>query len=144
MADATLNEWTDPELGRLTWDEGDGVWVGRTDFAGREVRIEIDPDRKDPGRDEQLAAIEAARALLARVRAGEHGLRREASEQIGQAAGAPRAEIDRFAATLVLESITLHGSGELHYRNEAFLPGEVVTVHFEHDLSNVEADAYED
>ena len=77
------------------------------------------------------------------MRAGESDLRRQASEQIGKAADAPRSEIDRFAATLVLETISLHGSGALHYRNEEFLPGEVVTVHFNEDLTKVEAEAYE-
>ena len=143
MADPKLTEWTDAEFGRLTWDDDDGVWVGRTTFAGREVRVEIDPDRKDPGRTEQLAAIETARGLLARLRAGESDLRRQASEQIGEAVGAPKSEIARFTDTLVLESISLHGSGELHYRNEAFLPGELIIVHFDKDLSNVEAEAYE-
>ena len=143
MADSKLTEWTDAELGRLVWDASDAVWVGRTDFAGREVRIEIDPDRKDPSREEQVAAIEPARSLLARVRANESDLRRQAAEQIGEAAGAPKSEIKRFAETAVLETISLHGSGALHYRSEEFLPGGRITVHFDEDLSNVEAEAYE-
>ena len=39
--------------------------------------------------------------------------------------------------------MSLHGSGELYYRNEEFLPGELITVHFDADLSNVEAAVYE-
>jgi hypothetical protein len=143
MADPKLTEWTDAELGRLTWDDDDNVWVGRTSFAGREVRITIDPDRKQPTRQERLAAIEPARALLARVKAGESDLRRQASEQIGEAVGAPEPDIERLAKTLVLETIGLHGSGELYYRNEEFFPGELITVHFDEDLSNVEAAIYE-
>jgi len=140
-----LMRWTDSELGELTWE--DGVWVGRTQFGGREVRLEIDPDRKAPTLDEQLAAIKPARHLLAALRAAEPELRRQASAQIAEAVAEQRPVPDllgdRFAATLALESVCLHGCGELHYRSAEFFPGELITVYFNDDLSFGDAEVYE-
>src|SRR4051812_36497644 len=142
-----LTRWTDPELGALEWDDRDGVWVARALFGGREVRLELDPDAKAPSRDEQLAVIAPAAKLLVALRLAEPGLRRQAADQIAEAVEEQQSEIrlarDRFAATLVLGSVSLHGSGELHYRSDEFFPGQSITVYFEDDLSFGGAEVYE-
>jgi len=141
-----LTRLADAEFGDLEWTVD--VWVGRVEFNGRVVRLELDPDREDPSRDEQLAVIEPSRRFLATVRAAEPALRREAIGQIADAVAEQQSEIElpreQFEDSLTLETVSLHGSGgALHYRSEEFFPGQFVTVFFDADLSNVEASVYE-
>jgi hypothetical protein len=142
-----LSQWTDPELGALEWDDEDDVWVARTPFGGREVRLTLGPGVNDPSRDEQLATIGPSGKQLVALRQAEEELRRRAAEQIAEAVEEQQSEIqlprDRFAATLTLESVSLHGSGELHYRSDEFFPGQRITVYFEDDLSFGGAEVYE-
>ena len=140
-----LSRWTDAGFGDLLW-AGDN-WVGRVPFYGRDVRATIGTDREISTRDDQLDAIAVARRLLADVRSAEPELRRQAAEQIAEAVaeqwpdvGLPRTE---FAITVVIEAVSLHGSGELHYQSEACFPGKRITVFFDGDLSNVERSIYQ-
>jgi hypothetical protein len=112
------------------------------------VRLELDPDRQDPSREEQRAVIEPSRRFLAAVRAAEAALRGEAVGQIADAVAEQQSvsELarDQFENSLALETVSLHGSGgALHYRSEEFFPGQIVTVFFDADLSDVEASVYE-
>jgi hypothetical protein len=141
-----LTTLSDAEFGDLKWTN-DG-WVGRIEFGGRAVRLELDPDREHPSREEQLAVIESSRTFLAEVRAGEPSLRQQAVGQIAEAVAEQQSEIElprqRFENSLALETVSLHGSGgALHYRSEEFFPGQIITVFFDGDLSEVEASVYE-
>jgi hypothetical protein len=149
---ARLQRWTDPVLGDLAWDDAEAVWNGSCEFGGQVVRLQLDPDNPDPTRDEQLAVIEPSRAVLDRLRQVELEFRRRAAAQIAAAVvsqqprGRGRVTLpeDRFAAGLELETISIHGCGELHYRSPEFFPGWRVTVYFNEDLSFGDAEVYED
>jgi hypothetical protein len=141
-----LTRLADAEFGDLEWTI-DG-WAGRVDFNGRVVRLELDPDRKQPSREDQLAVIEPSRRFLAEVRDAEPSLRREAVGQIADAVGEQQSATElpreQFENSLALEMVSLHGSGgALHYRSDEFFPGQVITVFFGADLSDVEASVYE-
>jgi|GEM_PF-2301626 len=141
-----LIKLADPELGNLEWTV-DG-WVGRVEINGRVVRLELDPDRENPSRAEQLAIIEPSRRFLAAVRAAEPSLQGEAVGQIADAVAEQQSAVelarDPFKNSLALEAISLHGSGgALHYRSDSFFPGQTITVFFNSDLSDVEASVYE-
>ena len=149
-ASGRLQRWTDSVLGHFTWDER-GVWNGSCEFNDRTVRLELDPDNTDPSREEQLAVFELSRPVLAQLREVEPEFRRRAVEQIAAAVVAqqPRGRgrvtlpKDRFAAGLELETVSIHGCGELHYRSPEFFPGWVVTVYFDEDQSFGDAEVYE-
>lgn len=152
MADAMgrLVRWTDPVLGDFAWDEAGMVWDGLCELNGRLARLELDPDRTAPTREEQLAVFEPAREILDRLRAAEPELRRRAAAQIAAAVVSQqprrgRVELPegRFADGLELEVVSIHGCGELHYRSPEFFPGRRVTVYFNADLSFGDAAVYE-
>lgn len=138
-----LAEWTDPVLGPFEWDVAGRVWNGACEFRGRVVPLQLDPDRREPNRQEQMAVFEPARVVLARLREAEPGLRRQAAEQIAAAVtsqqddgpGLVTLPQARFADELELEAVSIHGCGELYYRSHEFFPGSLVTVYFENDLS---------
>jgi hypothetical protein len=50
---------------------------------------------------------------------------------------------DRFAAGLELETVSIHGCGELNYRSHEFFPGWLVTVYFNEDVTFGDAEVYE-
>jgi len=147
MADSSelLASWIDPVLGELVW-EGTG-WVGTVEMSGRSVRLWLDPDRTTPTRQEQLAIIEASGALLVGVRKVEPEFRRRLARELAQAVGSQATEevaaeamaaVDELAAALELEDVSLHGSGELHYRDASgkFFPSdELFNVYFSEDLT---------
>lgn len=153
MAEASgrLEWWSDPVLGDLVWDEGGAVWNGSCDIGGRLVRLQLDPDRRDPSREDQLAVIEPSRAVLNRLRQLEPGFRRRAAARIAAAVvsqqprGPSRVTLPegRFADGLELETVSVHGCGELHYRSPEFFPGWRVTIYFNTDLSFGDAELYE-
>lgn len=142
-----LTHWSDPVLGELVWDQANSVWTGSLSFVGRAVRLELDPDRKNPTRDEQLAVVEASRKTLAALEKVEPKLRRQAAREIAEAVASQgsrsRLPQRRFADTLELEIVSLHGCGELHYRSPEFFPGWRVTIYFDEDLSFGDAEVYE-
>jgi hypothetical protein len=142
-----LTRWTDPVLGDLAWDERTLVWIGRVQFRGRTVRLELDPDRTHPTREDQLAVIEPSRIVLKGLRDAEPDLRRQGAKQIAEAVIEQQDKVEvpkeMFADTLELEGISLHGSGELHYRSPTFFPGQRVTLYFNEDLSFGDAEVYE-
>jgi hypothetical protein len=142
-----LTRWTDPVFGDLVWDEGDCVWIGRVEFAGRTVRLELDPDRKDPTQEEQLAVVEPSRIVLDALRGEESKLRRQAAKQIAEAIVEQQDEVELpeedFTNTLELECISLHGCWELQYRSPDFFPGQHITVYFNEDLSFGDAEVYD-
>src|SRR5262249_24412263 len=134
-----LTQWTDPVFGDLVWDERSRAWTGRVEFAGRIVDLELDTDRKNPTREEQLAVMEPSRRVLEGLRAVEPELRGQAAKQAAEAVMQQQEDGDLpeedFANSLELECISLHGCGELHYRSPDFFPGWLVTVYFNEDLS---------
>lgn len=134
-----LTRWTDPVFGDLVWEERSLAWVGRVEFEGRTVRLELDPDRTNPSREEQLAVVEPSRKLLHGLRTMEPELRRQTAKQVAEAVIQQKDDVklpaDEFENTLELECISLHGCGELHYRSPDFFPGLHVTVFFNEDLS---------
>ena len=141
MADAAerLARWVDPQLGELVWNERGQAWSGRTEFAGRIVPFDVDPGLKDPTRQEQLAVLEPARALLAKLPAAEPELRRQAAEEVAEAVVEQQDEVElpveKFAQSLELTHISLGESRALHYRSPEFFPGHTITVYIEADLS---------
>jgi hypothetical protein len=141
-----FTRWTDSVLGDLVWDEEDRVWDGQVRFLGRVVDIELDPDRKEPTREDQLAVIEHSRGVLERLAAVEDQLRHRAAERIAGPAREQQSDVAlpsvEFAESLALARVSLHGSGELHYRSDKFLPESVITVFFEEDLRFGGAEAY--
>jgi hypothetical protein len=142
-----LTKWTDPVFGALVWDEGSLAWIGHVEFAGRSVCLELDPDRANPTREEQLAILEPSRLVLDRLHAVEPELRRQAAKQVAEAVVEQQDEVElpeeEFASTLELKCISLHGCGELHYRNSDFFPGQHVSVYFNEDLSFGGAEVYD-
>lgn len=148
MAEASerLSQWSDPVFGDLVWDERSLAWIGQVEFAGRPIRLELDPDLTAPTREEQLAIIEPSRSVLDGLRVVEAGLRRQAAKQIAQAVIEQQNEVelpeDEFANNLELECISIHGCGEIHYRSPAFFPGQHITVFFNEDLTFGDAAVY--
>jgi len=150
-ASERLNRWTDSILGDLNWDEGDVVWNGSCEIGGRVVRLQLDPDRRDPTREEQLAVVEPSRAVLDRLRQAEPELRRHAAKQIAASVVSQQPEgrkqiglpEGRFASGLELQLVSIHGCGELHYHSAEFFPGCCVTVYFNADLTFGDAEVYE-
>jgi hypothetical protein len=148
-ASGRLERWTDSVLGDFIWDNG--VWNGSCEFNGRTVRLELDPENPDPTREEQLAVFEPSRPILARLREVEPEFRRRAATQIAAAVvsqqprGRGRVTLpeDRFAAGLELETVSIHGCGELNYRSHEFFPGWLVTVYFNEDVTFGDAEVYE-
>jgi hypothetical protein len=153
MANAAgrLQRWTDPVLGDLAWDQAGAVWNGSCEFGGRVVPLQLDPDNRDPTRDEQLAVVERSRAMLDRLRQVEPEFRRRAAAQIAAAVvsqqprGRGRGTLPegRFADGLELEKVSIHRCGELHYRSPEFFPGWRVTIYFNEDLAFGDAEVYE-
>lgn len=151
MAEASgrLERWTDPVLGEFTW--GGGVWNGSCEFNGRTVRLQLDPDNTDPTQAEQLAIFEPSRPVLATLWEVEPGFRRWAAEQVAAAVvsqqprGRGRVTLPegRFADGLELQTVSIHGCGELHYRSPEFFPGWTVTVYFNEGVSYGGAEVYE-
>jgi hypothetical protein len=142
-----LTRLTDPVFGDLVWEEGDRVWIGRVEFAGRTVRLELDPDRTNPTQEEQLAVVEPSRIMLDGLRREESKLRQQAAKQVAEAIVQQQDEVELpeedFANTLELVCISLHGCGELQYRSPDFFPGQHVTVYFNEDLSFGDAEVYD-
>ncbi len=141
-----LTQWSDMVLGDLTWDEHALAWISRIRFGEWIVRLVLDPDRTHPTREDQLAVVESSRIMLEGLRDVEPVLRRQGAEQIAQAVIEQQDEVELpkevLADTLELECISLHGSGELHYRSPVFFPGQRVTVYFNEDLSFGDAAVY--
>ncbi len=148
-ASGRLERWTDSVLGDFTWNSG--VWNGSCEFNGRSIRLQLDPDNTDPTHEEQLAVFEPSRPILTRLRQVEPEFRRQAATQIAEAVvcqqprGRGRVTLPegRFAAGLELETVSIHGCGELHYRSPEFFPGWMVTIYFNEDLSFGNAEIYE-
>jgi hypothetical protein len=142
-----LTRWADPVFGDLAWDEGALAWIGCVQFGGRSVGLELDPDRTQPTREDQLAVREPSRITLETLRDVEPDLRRQAAEQIAEAVIEQQNQVELpkegFADTLELECISLHGSGELHYRSSRYFPGQHVTVYFNEDWSFGDAEVYD-
>jgi hypothetical protein len=143
-----LARWADAVFGELVWDELKRAWIGRVEFVGRTVRLELNSDRTNPTGEEQLVVVEPSRRVLDGLGALEPGLRRQASKQVAEAVVEQQDEValpeDEFANTLELECISLHGSrGELHYRSADFFPRGHITVYFNEDLSFGDAEVYD-
>jgi len=146
-----LEEWTDPLLGELVWDEKRSYWAGITEFAGGKVRLQLETESLDPSVGEQKAIIEAAHRLLAQLKVKEPEFRRRAAEEIAEAVASQESRVrlprERFAETLQLETVSFHGTseicGELHYHSPEFFPGSAVTIYFNPDLSFGDVEVYE-
>src|SRR6476661_7565179 len=82
-ASGRLERWTDSVLGDFIWDSG--VWNGSCEFDGRTVRLQLDPDKTDPTREEQMAVFEPSRPILVQLREVEPEFRRRAATQIAAA-----------------------------------------------------------
>ena len=70
-ASERLHCWVDPQLGELVWDDRDGAWTGRVEFAGRTVPLSIDTGLRDPSPVDQTVVIEPARLKLGKLAAAE-------------------------------------------------------------------------
>jgi hypothetical protein len=89
-----------------------------------------------------LAVIELSRGVLDRLREVEPQFRRQAAEQIAEAVVSQQRRRrkrltlpeEQFAEGLELETISIHGCGELHYRSPEFFPCWLVTIYIDEDL----------
>jgi hypothetical protein len=148
-AQGRLERWTDSVLGDFTW--AGGVWNGSCEFNGRTVRLQLDPDNTNPTQEEQMAVFEPSQSILAKLREVEPEFRRRAAEQIAAAVvsqqphGRGRVTLPkaRFVDGLELQTVSIHGCGQLHYRSPEFFPGWVVTVYFNEGVFFEDAEVYE-
>lgn len=92
-ADELLTHHLDPVLGELRWETSE--WMGHVRFGPHKVRLLIDLDEEDHSREHQLESIAYAKALLPKVLENEARLRRQAAEEIAQAAGSEASAEDR-------------------------------------------------
>lgn len=141
----------DAVLGELCWETSE--WAGVVQFGPHHIRLLIDLDEEDHSRERQVESIAYAKALLPKVLKNEAQLRRQAAEEIAQAAGSEVGEEDRRryeseaeSAAAALEPqllcIGFPDGGYLECRDasQVFYGASTVVIRFDDDGNYEEAE----
>lgn len=146
-----LTQNRDPVLGELSWRTSE--WVGNIEFGPHRVRLLIDLDEEDHSRERQIESIAYAKALLPRVLKNEAQLRRQAAEEIAEAAGSEASEEDRrrYASEAAVAAAAMEAQvlcigfpegGYLECRDatQAFYGASTVVIRFDDEGNYEEAE----
>ncbi|RTD98565.1 hypothetical protein EJO68_04115 [Variovorax atrisoli] len=150
-AEELLAENLDPVLGSLFWETSE--WVGDIQVGTHHVRLLIDLDEEDHSRERQIESIAYAKALLPKVLKNEAQLRRQAADEIAEAAGSEASEEDRRRYASEVDSaaaamepqvlcISFPDGGYLECRDatQAFYGASTVVIRFDDEGNYEEAE----